>query len=184
MSQYGFYFDQTRCTGCYACAIACNDKHNLPVNVRWRRVSLSEQGEYPAVRLLRLSISCMHCACPPCVEACPAAAITKRQEDGIVVVNPEQCLGGDDCSRFCLQACTYGAPQFGAEDNPKMQKCDLCLDLLIKGETPACAAACPMLALEAGTINNIEATHNTTMDNEGLPEDPGVNPSVRFRGQD
>ena len=25
MSQVGFYFDQTRCIGCYTCAVACKD---------------------------------------------------------------------------------------------------------------------------------------------------------------
>ena len=34
----GFYFDQTLCTGCKACQIACKDKHDTPLGVNWRRV--------------------------------------------------------------------------------------------------------------------------------------------------
>lgn len=37
-AKYGFFFDQTLCTGCKACQIACIDKHDLPTGVRWRRV--------------------------------------------------------------------------------------------------------------------------------------------------
>lgn len=29
-AKYGFFFDQTLCTGCKACQIACIDKHDLP----------------------------------------------------------------------------------------------------------------------------------------------------------
>jgi len=27
--QYGFYFDQTRCIGCYTCIVSCKDSHNV-----------------------------------------------------------------------------------------------------------------------------------------------------------
>lgn len=33
-AKYGFFFDQTLCTGCKACQIACIDKHDLPTGVR------------------------------------------------------------------------------------------------------------------------------------------------------
>ena len=29
MTQYGFYFDATRCTGCKTCEAACRDYHSL-----------------------------------------------------------------------------------------------------------------------------------------------------------
>ena len=37
-ANYGFFFDQSLCTGCKACQIACKDKHDLSVGVNWRRV--------------------------------------------------------------------------------------------------------------------------------------------------
>ncbi|NMM22538.1 MAG: 4Fe-4S binding protein, partial [Phycicoccus sp.] len=29
----GFYFDQTLCTGCKACSVACKDKHDHAVGI-------------------------------------------------------------------------------------------------------------------------------------------------------
>ncbi|MCL5026863.1 MAG: 4Fe-4S dicluster domain-containing protein [Chloroflexi bacterium] len=180
--QVGFYFDQERCIGCHTCSVACKDKNNVPAgSAHWRQVRLLERGKYPNVRLLRLSLACNHCADPACVAACPAGAIEKREADGIVVVNRERCLGGDICGRFCLEACPYDAPQFGEESNPKMQKCDFCLDQLQAGEQPACAAACPMLALEAGPLEELEREHDTALSAEGVPDPAETRPSLRFR---
>jgi anaerobic dimethyl sulfoxide reductase subunit B (iron-sulfur subunit) len=37
--QLAFYFDQTRCTGCYTCAVACKDWHDVPAGpASWMRV--------------------------------------------------------------------------------------------------------------------------------------------------
>ena len=38
MTQYGFHFDGTRCTGCKTCVFACKDKNNLDVGMAYRRV--------------------------------------------------------------------------------------------------------------------------------------------------
>ena len=48
-------------------------------------------------------MSCYHCVEPACLTACPVDAIVKRQEDGIVIVDEEKCLGFDSCSA-CLDA--------------------------------------------------------------------------------
>ena len=46
--QVGFYFDQTRCTGCGACQVACKDWNDIPAGpVKWMRVLYTEKGEYP-----------------------------------------------------------------------------------------------------------------------------------------
>lgn len=182
MTQLGFYFDQERCIGCHTCSVACKDKNDIPAgSVHWRQVRLLERGKYPNVRLLRLSLACNHCAEPACVDVCPAGAISKREADGIVVVDRELCLGGDVCERFCLEACPYEAPQFGDEPNPKMQKCDFCLDRLAEGEAPACAAACPMLALEAGPLEVLEQEYDTDLNAEGMPDPAQTRPSLRLR---
>ena len=46
---------------------------------------------------------CNHCANPSCVAACPAGAIYKRGEDGIVLVSQEKCMGW----RMCISGCPY-----------------------------------------------------------------------------
>ena len=96
-----------------------------------------------------VSLSCLHCGNPPCEAACPRDAITKRPEDGIVTVDREKCFG----CHLCLIACSFGVPQFGADG--KMQKCDLCLDLITQGKEPACVATCPAEALRFGTLEEL-----------------------------
>ena len=66
--QIGFYFDQSRCTGCYACEIACRDWHDIQdTRVKWRRVSATEQGAYPgcAVVLYVAVLPALRAACLP-----------------------------------------------------------------------------------------------------------------------
>jgi anaerobic dimethyl sulfoxide reductase subunit B (iron-sulfur subunit) len=148
--QIVFCFDQSRCSGCYTCVVACKDWYDIPAGpIFLRRVIIEEKGKYPEVTVSYLSTACHHCDEPACILACPAEAISKREIDGIVIVDEELCLGGEKCGRSCLIACPYGAPQFGEEPNAKMQKCDFCLERLENGKEPICVEACPMRALEA-----------------------------------
>jgi len=46
--QMGFYFDQTRCIGCFTCIVACKDWHDIPAGpASWRWVHTIEKGKYP-----------------------------------------------------------------------------------------------------------------------------------------
>ena len=43
--QMGFYFDQTLCTGCYTCIVACKDWHDVPAGpASWMRLKTVEKG--------------------------------------------------------------------------------------------------------------------------------------------
>lgn len=96
--QLGFYFDQTRCTGCHTCSVACKDWNDVPAGpANWRRVLSVEEGDGPDLFAAYLSSSCHHCAEPICAVACPAAAISKRGKDGIVVVDREKCRHDAPC---------------------------------------------------------------------------------------
>src|SRR6056297_3453587 len=148
--QMGFYFDQTRCTGCRACQVACKDWHDVPAGPEnWMRVTYTEKGLFPNVFVSYMASPCWHCVSPVCAAACPVEAINKRPEDGIVTVDPEICLGRDECGAKCLKACPYDAPQFGPEENAKMHKCNFCIDRLAQGKVPNCVEACYTRALEA-----------------------------------
>ena len=46
---------------------------------------------------------CNHCLNPACAAACPSGAIYKRGEDGVVLINQEQCRAW----RMCVTACPY-----------------------------------------------------------------------------
>ncbi|MCX6000065.1 MAG: 4Fe-4S dicluster domain-containing protein [Chloroflexi bacterium] len=179
--QMAFYFDQTRCTGCYTCQVACKDWHDVPAGpASWMRVATIEKGKYPNPFVAFMCTRCYHCAKPACVAACPVGAITKRKNDGIVVVDREVCVGKNAC-QACLEACSYKAPQFGAEDNAKIQKCDFCLDRWAEGKQPICVAGCPMRALDAGTIKEMKTKHGDIQQAVGFTFDEKLRPCVVFK---
>ena len=177
--QIGFYFNQSRCTGCYTCSIACKDWHDIQDDsVQWRRVIPLEKGRYPNVSLSYISLSCNHCAYPACAQACPAGAITKRPDDGIVVVNSDLCLGNDTCNELCKKACPYGAPQFGGEAGAKMQMCTFCLDRVTANKKPVCVEACPMRALDAGPLDELTKCYGGAGDAAGFVHSQKTKPSI------
>jgi anaerobic dimethyl sulfoxide reductase subunit B (iron-sulfur subunit) len=134
--------------------MACQDWNDLIPGdgVHWRRVITVESGEYPNVRLSNQSLSCLHCSKPACETQCPAKAISKRAEDGIVIVDHAKCQG----CRTCLQACPFGIPQYGPDG--KMQICNFCMGKVHQEELPACAAACTGGALFAGPLDELSRT--------------------------
>lgn len=88
MVQYGFYFDQSRCTGCNTCVIACKQWNGIPPGpVKGMRVYQWEKGAFPKIRIHLLAISCYHCENPVCVRACPNGALIKEEKYGAVLVD-------------------------------------------------------------------------------------------------
>ena len=182
MTQMGIYFDQTRCTGCYTCMVACKDWYDIdagPVNLM--RVRCIESGTFPELFAAYLASPCYHCANPLCVQACPEGAITKREDDGIVVVDRDKCVGVDKCPRKCLKACPWHAPQFGPEAGAKMQKCDLCADRLEVGQAAICVEACPMFALEVGPIEALREKYGDNLTAVGFKYLKRFEPSACFK---
>ncbi len=181
--QLAFYVDINKCSGCKACQVACKDKSNLPIGVRWRRVFQYEGGEWinqngqmiPSnVYAYSVSSACMHCVKPICMDVCPTSAITKR-DDGIVLINADMCIG----CRYCSWACPYGAPQFNEELNV-MTKCDMCYDLVDKGERPACVESCPYRAMDFGPLDELQAKYGTFADPAPLPDPSITEPAVVY----
>ncbi len=182
MPQMGCYFDQTRCTGCYTCAVACKDWHDIDAGpVDWMRVRTIENGRFPNPFVAYLCLPCYHCINPPCVLVCPVAALFKREPDGIVVVEREKCLGNKECRTLCLNACPWDAPQFGPEENARMQKCDFCLERLEAGQQPICVEACPMYALDIGPLDKLKAKYGDAVEAEGFGYSARFKPSVTFK---
>lgn len=99
--QKGFYFDQARCTGCFTCAVACKDWHDTPAGpANWMRIHYREEGNFPKLFVSHVAAPCYHCAEPVCAFVCPNEALTKRDEDGIVVVDQDKCRGDETCGIF------------------------------------------------------------------------------------
>jgi anaerobic dimethyl sulfoxide reductase subunit B (iron-sulfur subunit) len=145
-TQSGFLFDADRCVMCHACELACQGTRNVELGMKWRKVIDIWQGEFPHVTRTFVSLSCLHCAEPPCRDACPTGAISKRPQDGIVIVDRDKCTG----CRECYPACPHSVPQFGADGT--MQKCDCCLG---RSGGPACTTPCPADALFFGTMDEL-----------------------------
>lgn len=177
-TQYGFYFDSSKCTGCKTCHVACKDRlvglerpnDDLIVNgaadmtgVIWRRVyeygggswSENSDGSYDQnIFAYYMSLGCNHCSDPVCVKACPTGAMHKRREDGLVHVAQDLCIGCESCA----QACPYDAPQLDKR-RKIMTKCDGCFDRLAQGKKPVCVESCPLRALDFDTMDNLRAKY-------------------------
>ncbi|MEY0435723.1 DMSO/selenate family reductase complex B subunit [Providencia huaxiensis] len=171
--QVGFYINVATCIGCKTCVVACKDKNDLEVGRNFRRVYDIEVGEYPRPRTWHLSIACNHCDDPQCVSHCPNTAMHKREEDGVVLVDHDKCVG----CRYCTWACPYEAPQFDASIG-MMTKCDTCIDLREKGGNPMCVDSCPMRAIEFGLISELRKKYGTNADIAGLPSSSITKPNL------
>jgi Fe-S-cluster-containing dehydrogenase component len=123
--------------------------------VWFNRVHSYEAGEGCDSRTVYFPRSCLHCEEPACVTVCPTGASYKRAEDGIVLVNPDTCIG----CKLCSWACPYGAREFD-EDAGVMKKCTLCIDRIYntnipeEDRVPACVSTCPAQARHFGDLGD------------------------------
>ena len=185
MSQYGFYIDLAKCTGCKTCVIACKDAHSLSVGTNYRKVIEFVEGNWKKdangawvqdVRGYYVPIACNECADPACVKVCPTKAHFKRESDGIVLIDEKKCIG---CGA-CAKACPYGAPVLN-ETAHKMHKCDACVDRLAQGLLPICVEACPQRAIEFGEISELRKKYGENADIAPLPSSNTTKPSLVIR---
>lgn len=155
MTQLGWKIDLTKCIGCHTCSVACKSENNTypqtsPITsngvtaekVDWRNVIEKESGTYPRPKRDFITMSCNHCSEPSCLKSCPVSAITKRSEDGVVLIDQDKCIG----CRYCVWACPYGAPRFNSVTK-KVEKCTFCAHRLAEGLQPACVTSCVGRAL-------------------------------------
>ncbi|MGZ6140480.1 MAG: formate dehydrogenase subunit beta [Myxococcaceae bacterium] len=162
------YIDTSTCIGCKACEVACqewNDLPSVPTQVSgtyqslpslhpefWNLIKFNEVEVDGAFAWLMRKDQCMHCADPGCLRACPAPGAIVQYSNGIVDVNPEQCIG----CRLCEAGCPFDVPRFSAKTG-KMAKCTLCVDRTSVGLEPACVKACPTGCLHFGTKEDMVA---------------------------
>lgn len=185
MPQYGFYFDQSRCTGCHACSILCKTWNGVgPGPVKWMRVFQWEQGVFPRIDLNILAVPCYHCEMPVCMYACTHGALFKEDKYGAVLVDAEKCQAvhrDADC-RACWDACPYGSPQFESDDpRATMSKCTMCVDRLEQGLKPICVLGCSLRALEFDTMESLETKFGQRRTLEGLPSPDIARPAAIFK---
>jgi len=104
------------------------------------KLSAEEQAQMFAIEkmvMFHLPRICNHCLNAGCVAGCPSGAIYKRGEDGIVLINQDQCRGW----RMCVSACPYKKTYYGWNTG-KSEKCILCFPRQEAGDAPACFHSC------------------------------------------
>ncbi|TAK36396.1 MAG: 4Fe-4S dicluster domain-containing protein [Chloroflexota bacterium] len=188
MVQYGFFYDQSRCTGCHACSIICKSwNEHEPGPRKWMRVFQWEEGTFPSLRVNALAVPCYHCENPTCIRACPGGAIHKEERFGAVLVDGDRCAEIHremDCRR-CWTACPWGAPQFDSDDQrATMSKCTMCVDRLYDGQTPVCVSSCSLRALDFGKMEDLRKWYGPGDQIEGVPTGLSLKPAVLFKRSD
>jgi len=157
-----FVIDVSRCSGCYACQIACKDEHvgndwspyarpQPDTGQFWLKINETVRGSVPKVKVSYRVEMCRHCDSPACLAACPVKGGIYKRHDGLVIVNLRKCTG----CRNCVDACPYGAIYFN-EDMNLAQKCTGCAHLLDRGwKEPRCVEICPNNALRFGEESDL-----------------------------
>ena len=197
----GLVIDLDTCVGCQACATSCKEwntqGYSAPMTDRdpsgsdpdgpWlNRIHgyeiEPESGQDS--RVVHFPRSCLHCETPACVTVCPTGASYKRAEDGIVLINPDTCIG----CKLCSWACPYGAREYDV-DHGVMKKCTLCVDRIYnenlepEDRQPACVKACPTGARHFGDLGDPESAVSMLVAERGgfdlLPE-MGYKPTNKY----
>jgi nitrate reductase beta subunit len=132
---------------------------------------------------------CNHCLNPGCVAACPAGAIYKRGEDGIVLLSQEKCRAW----RMCISGCPYKKTYFNWSTG-KSEKCILCYPRIESGQAPACFHSCVgrirylgVLLYDADLIEKVAAAPDASLVDAQRsmimdPFDPAVIASAKANG--
>lgn len=178
----GFFFDNTRCTGCRTCMLACKDYRDLDADRTFRRVIDYEGGSCELapdntvtqdVFAYHISLSCNHCNQPACTKVCPTGAMHK-DDLGLVWPDTTKCIG---CG-YCTIACPYHAPRID-EDLKRSSKCDGCRERVARGLTPICVEACPLRALDFGTPYELSERHPGTVRSiVPMPDESATSPNL------
>jgi Fe-S-cluster-containing dehydrogenase component len=171
----GLLYDANLCVGCKACVAACKQVNENPaefstVDKLWDTPLDTSGYTFNLIKMYRngtmavkdqekdgyafMKVSCMHCADPSCVSACPVSAMTKDAETGIVGYDADKCIG----CRYCVAACPFGIPKY-QYDSPtgRIGKCELCRHRHKDGHYSACAEVCPTGATLFGRSEDLLA---------------------------
>ena len=211
---FGYVFNISKCDGYMDCVEACVKENNLDRESKTQYVRIFENeigqmdlhsanGKYfhkvPAEGHFYMGVQCYHCDDPPCIKVCPTKA-TWKEDDGLVVVDYDWCIG----CRYCMAACPYFGRRFNWKKPviPKdeinteqhylgnrlrkkgvVEKCTFCIQRTRIGKQPACAEACPTGARIFGNLLDPDSEIRYVLQNKKvfkLKEDLGTNPKFWY----
>lgn len=206
MTKYAMAIDTKRCMGCNLCSMSCRVEHNLPNGVAYSR-AVTEGGDYfraaggtypDAVVMNFYTLGCQHCDDPACVSVCPTGAAYKREEDGLVLIDAEACIGCETCVSACpyenVRTLIPAEPAWPVDfkmgdwsvpdHKPStMEKCTFCVERLDRGERPLCADLCSAVARYFGDLDDPESEISKILavrEYDQLLAEQGTGPNVYF----
>lgn len=225
-ANFGMAIDVGACIGCRRCQHACILENNIPdepSNMHWIDVYQMENStpvtaveNIPPVDAVidyekspiedhwYLSFNCFHCENPPCTKVCPTGA-TYKDEDGIVLINYDICIG----CRYCIAACPYNARRFNwwqpkllpsrispidgsvvvlneevpLRERGVTEKCTFCVHRVRDGLKPRCVEVCPVRARHFGDLSDPESEVSRIVKHERtlrIRESLGTQPKLYY----
>jgi Fe-S-cluster-containing hydrogenase component 2 len=129
------YTNNSRCSGCRACLVACS--LNLFGENNPKKAAMRVIPHFPAPGIFELKV-CTQCGA--CADVCPTGAI-KQNTQGAYFVDYAEC----NLCEACVPACPEEVMFVRVELSDHSWKCDLCGD---------CALVCGTDALWVGSIES------------------------------
>ena len=155
-------YDDSKCTACRGCQLACKQWNGLkaaqtvhsgtyqnPPSLQSNTYMIIHFQDYVdpkgEVKWLFRKEACMHCTDAACVTVCPSGALYYNQDFKTVGMDREKCIG----CKECVAACPFEVPRYDSKTE-KVTKCDMCESRISNKLDPACVKACPTGALKWG----------------------------------
>ena len=140
--------DTVKCVGCMDCVVACKTENQVPEGFNRDWIAYDVTGTFPTLHMEIRSERCNHCDNPPCVSCCPTGASHVHDVGGVVLVDPDKCIG----CKGCVASCPYGA-RFIHPDG-YADKCTFCIHRVEQGLKPACVSVCPTHCMHFGDLDD------------------------------